>query len=323
MYRTFKEKSCCIRMKDLINTIVNGDCIQVMKGITNNQIDLVVTSPPYNLRIPYDKYDDDRPLDEYTNFIEQVAKELYRITKDDGRVCVNIPCDGKMRTVGSEREKCDISYIIKDIFYKVGFKYRDKIYWDKQNVRARNACGHIGTPYILLPFEEIVIFYKENRKEEKREDSKIDITLSEINKYAYGHWKIEKIDAPEDECLVPLPEKMPFILSNGYWEIRKIDVPEDEGPALLSEKIPYILINGHWEIKGENKQAKDECPAPFPEEIPYRLIKLYSYVNDVVLDPFAGSGTTCVVAKKLQRKFIGIEISEKYANDAKNRLSKV
>lgn len=61
-------------------------------------------------------------------------------------------------------------------------------------------------------------------------------------------------------------------------------------------------------------------PAPFPLELPYRLIKFYSWVNDIVLDPFVGSGTTCVAAKKLNRKYIGIDISKEYCEMAKNRL---
>lgn len=63
-------------------------------------------------------------------------------------------------------------------------------------------------------------------------------------------------------------------------------------------------------------------PAPFPEELPKRLIKLYSYPNNVVLDPFVGSGTTCLVAKKLGRKYIGYDISKEYCKLAKNRIKK-
>jgi len=62
-------------------------------------------------------------------------------------------------------------------------------------------------------------------------------------------------------------------------------------------------------------------PAPFPEELPYRLIKLYTWENDIVLDPFLGSGTTAVVAKRLKRKYIGIEINDKFVEYAKNRAS--
>lgn len=63
-----------------------------------------------------------------------------------------------------------------------------------------------------------------------------------------------------------------------------------------------------------------EHPCPFPEEIPYRLASLYSYENDLILDPFNGAGQTTKIAKYLKRKFLGIDIQEVYVKYAKNRL---
>ena len=64
-------------------------------------------------------------------------------------------------------------------------------------------------------------------------------------------------------------------------------------------------------------------PAPFPEELPSRLIKLYSFEDDVILDPFIGSGTTGIAALKLKRNFIGYEVDKNYCNLAKKRISEV
>ena len=61
-------------------------------------------------------------------------------------------------------------------------------------------------------------------------------------------------------------------------------------------------------------------PAPFPEELPNRLIKLFSFTNDIVIDPFMGSGTTAIAAIKNNRNFVGYEINEKYINLANNRI---
>ncbi len=61
-------------------------------------------------------------------------------------------------------------------------------------------------------------------------------------------------------------------------------------------------------------------PAPFPEELPYRLIQLYSFKNDIVLDPFAGSGTTCLVALKTNRNYVGYETNKTYINLAQRRI---
>ena len=63
-------------------------------------------------------------------------------------------------------------------------------------------------------------------------------------------------------------------------------------------------------------------PAPFPIELPQKFINLYTYKNDLILDPFLGSGTTAIAAKLLERNFVGYEIEEEYIQIAKNRLKK-
>lgn len=68
---------------------------------------------------------------------------------------------------------------------------------------------------------------------------------------------------------------------------------------------------------------KFEHPAMFPEELAYRVLKLFSFRSDVILDPFAGVGTTCVVARKNQRCFLGIDISPEYCQTAEDRLHQI
>ena len=75
-----------------------------------------------------------------------------------------------------------------------------------------------------------------------------------------------------------------------------------------------------WRINPESA-TKIGHPAPFPLELPSRLINLYSYKGDLILDPFMGSGTACVAAKRLGRDYIGYDIEEKYCKLAQNRLN--
>ena len=77
--------------------------------------------------------------------------------------------------------------------------------------------------------------------------------------------------------------------------------------------------NGIWTFKGKSRR-KIGHPAPFPVELPYRCIKLLSYEQDTVLDPFMGSGSTLIAALRANRKGIGIDIEKKYCEIAKNRL---
>jgi site-specific DNA-methyltransferase (adenine-specific) len=77
--------------------------------------------------------------------------------------------------------------------------------------------------------------------------------------------------------------------------------------------------NGLWTFNGESKKRIGH-PAPFPLELPYRCIKLFSYVDDIVFEPFCGSGTTLIVAENTNRKSVGVEIDEKYCQLAKERI---
>lgn len=86
-----------------------------------------------------------------------------------------------------------------------------------------------------------------------------------------------------------------------------------------NEFIEYV--NGHWSIAPETRMKKFNHPAMFPEELAKRCIKLFSYKNDLVLDPFNGAGTTTFAANLLERKYIGIDISETYCEIAKERIS--
>jgi len=79
-------------------------------------------------------------------------------------------------------------------------------------------------------------------------------------------------------------------------------------------------VIGRWTIPPEHHMKEFDHPAMFPEELPRRIMKLFSYKNDIVLDPFNGAGTTTLVAAKQGRRFIGIDVSEQYCDTAIGRL---
>lgn len=91
----------------------------------------------------------------------------------------------------------------------------------------------------------------------------------------------------------------------------KIDITEEEFKKWVLAK---------WSISPERKMDSFKHPAMFPEELARRVIKLFSYKDDIILDPFNGVGTTTAVAKSLERKYIGIDISEEYCHAARNRI---
>jgi len=90
----------------------------------------------------------------------------------------------------------------------------------------------------------------------------------------------------------------------------KIDITREE----------FLAITTNAWLMFPNTTDRKEHPAPFPKELPRRLIKLYTYIDNVILDPFCGIGTTCLVAKELKRKYIGIDVSEKYCKITREKL---
>jgi site-specific DNA-methyltransferase (adenine-specific) len=127
---------------------------------------------------------------------------------------------------------------------------------------------------------------------------------------AWGSWK--SASAP----FVIAPVELIIVLYKDSWKkengTRISDVTKEEFMK---------WTNGVWTFNGESKKRIGH-PAPFPRELPYRCIKLFSYVDDVVFDPFCGSGTTLIEAFANKRKAIGIDIDREYCDLASKRIAK-
>lgn len=162
--------------------LLNCDCVNGMKKIDDETIDLTITSPPYNLDIQYADYNDKRPIDQYLNFVKDFCKELYRVTKKGGRVCINIPPDiGVLK----DNSKISLDSIYYNILTEVGFLYRTKIIWNKQQISGRTAWGSFqspSNPNILPSYEFILVMYKETPKKIGNKED-IDITKEEFIEY--------------------------------------------------------------------------------------------------------------------------------------------
>lgn len=110
------------------------------------------------------------------------------------------------------------------------------------------------------------------------------------------------------------PVEMIVVLYKNKWRKKS-----GSGISDITKEEFIEWTNGVWSFSGESKKRVGH-PAPFPIELPKRCIKLFSFVDDVILDPFLGSGTTLIACTLLNRKGIGIEIDEKYCEIAKKRL---
>ncbi len=240
-------------------SIFNEDILKIT-AIPENSIDLIITSPPYNVDIKYNSHSDDLTYEDYLEFTEKWIKKCFDLAKSDGRFLLNIPLDknkGGQKSVGA-----DITKIAKD----VGWKYHSTIIWNEGNISRRTAWGSFmsaSAPYVIAPVELILVLYKDS-------------------------WK--KIGGS-----------------------RKNDITKKEFME---------WTNGIWTFPGQSKKGAGGHPAAFPIELPKRCIKLFSFIDDMVLDPFLGSGSTLIAANLNNRKGIGVDIDKDYCDIAINRLEK-
>lgn len=227
-----------------------------MSELPDNSVNLMITSPPYNVG---KEYDDDLTIDEYRNLLFNVFNETYNKLATGGRACINIANIGRKPYV-------PLHSMIIDIMLEIGFFMRGEIIWDK-SASAGGSCAwgswmSASNPVLRDVHEYILVFCKDSFSKKKVEDKKDTISRDDFLEWTKSIWTF---------------------------------------PAVSAKRV------GH--------------PAPFPIELPHRLINLYSYEDDVVLDPFCGSGTTCLAAVKNNRNFVGYDVVEDYVELANNRIA--
>lgn len=184
--------------------IYNDDIIKT-KCIQEKSIDLIVTSPPYNVNIQYNSHNDQMGYADYLSFTRKWLSRCHEFLKDDGRLCLNIPLD---KNKGGQQSVCaDITTIAKS----VGFKYHSTIIWNEQNISRRTAWGSwlsASAPYVIAPVEVILVLYKKNWKK-NRGNEKSDITREEFMKWTNGVWNFSGESKKRVGHPTPFPIELP------------------------------------------------------------------------------------------------------------------
>jgi len=270
-------------MENFIGKVVNGDCREVMKTMEEGCIDLIVTSPPYGVGIEYDVHDDDMFVEDYLKFTEEWMSEAFRVLKDDGRIAINVPYETNRQAKGG---RIFMVSEVWQIMKKIGYKFFGVVDLEEESPhRSRTTAWGSwmspSAPYIYNPKECVILAYKKK------------------------HIKIVK----------GVPE---WVGEMGEVE-DKNGVMKNKMMYTETQKREFIdLVFGQWHYFADTKSM---TKATFSMDIPTKAIKILTYKNDVVLDPFAGSGTSLVAAETLDRRWIGIELSPNYAEVAKKRVN--
>ena len=262
--------------------IINGDCIEVMKTFPEGSIDLLVTSPPYNVNILYDVHKDDLPMEEYYEWSKDWLREAFRVLKDDGRIAVNVPNELNVQERGGR-----ILFVAEFwmMMKEVGFKFSGLVDLteDSPHRVRQTAWGSwmsASAPYVYNPKECIILAYKKSSKKLTKGVSQWLGTPTEVT------------------------------TEDGKVKNKMIYRDEDKKEFMN-------LVFGRWEYFADTRSL---TKATFSMDIPSKAIKILSYKNDIVLDPFMGSGTSAFAAELLDRRWIGIELSPDYTEIARKRV---
>ncbi|HSU49546.1 MAG TPA: site-specific DNA-methyltransferase [Segetibacter sp.] len=247
-----------------LNSIVLGDCIELLKQIPDNSVDLIFADPPYNLQLNADLYrpnqtkvdavDDEwdkfDSKEDYDIFCKKWLSECHRILKNTGSIWV----------IGTYHNIFRVGSIMQDLH----FWLLNDIVWIKTNPMPNFKGTRFNNAHETL----------------------IWATKSKSSKYTFHYHSMK--------------------------------VMNDDLQMRSDWQIPICLGSERIKVNGQKAHSTQK-----PEELLYRIILSTSNVNDIVLDPFSGSGTTAAVAKRLGRQFIGLEREAFYVEVANQRLSAI
>jgi len=269
-------------MENYVGKVINGDCIKVMSEMPESCVDLIVTSPPYGVGIAYDSFDDDLEFDQYKVFSANWLREAYRVLKDDGRIAINIPYEINRQDKGGRiLMVSEVWQIMKNIGFKFyGIVDLEEDSPHRSKTTAWGSWMSPSAPYIYNPKECVILAYKKTHIKKVKGEPE---------------WVGEVIDLEQEDGTT-----------------KKKTVYQEEHKKEFMD-----LVYGQWDYFADTKQM---TKATFSLDIPMKAIKILTYRNDLVLDPFAGSGTSLCAAEIGGRRWIGIELSENYAKVAKDRV---
>jgi len=248
-------------IQNMINKIITGNCLELLKEIPNESVDMTFADPPFNLKKKYTNYHDSLEFKEYLDWCDKWIFEMVRITKPTGSIFVhNIP---KW-----------LSYYNKFLNEYANFKHW--ISWNAPTAPMGKSLqpAHYGILFYVKDIKQAKIYELRMPHERERKSSylKKDYGGKKAGMHPYG----------------PL-------VSDVWTDIHRI----------------------------KHNKYRDEHPCQLPIPLLERLILMSTDENDIVLDPFMGTGTTSIAAKKLGRRYIGFDLNEEYKVICENKLEKV
>jgi site-specific DNA-methyltransferase (adenine-specific) len=324
-----------------LDKIVCGDSRVLLREIPPESVNLVITSPPYFKQRDYcnleNEIGNEASVEAYLNNVLDIFHECVRITRSDGSIVLNL---------GDKYEDGGLLLIpyrfALEVLKREPVKLAHNITWVKINPTPRQFKRRLVSstePFFHFVKSDNYYFNRDdfmnilnNKKERVKVGDKLGKKYFELIEKS-NLSKSEKQKAKK-ELLKVIQEVKEGKIVSFRMKIRGIHAPafggQEGGRKIHLEKQGFTIIK----IVGEamkrdviesHVETLKGCPHPavYPEFVVQEIIKLLTKPQDIVLDPFVGSGTTCVAAKKLNRHYVGIDINPTYCSYAEERLRNI
>ncbi len=272
-----------IRHSEWEDQIVLGDCLDVLRPMPDNIVDLIVTSPPY-ADSRKGTYGGIHP-DEYVAWFVPIAAELRRVLKDDGSFILNI----KEKAVDGERHTYVLELILA--LRRQGWLWTEEYIWHKKN------CSPGKWPNRFRDAWERCLQFNKQKKFKMYQEAVMVPT---------GDWakaRLKKLSENDQS-------RFNSQVGSGFGKNISNWIGRDKA-------YPTNVL--HLATECGNKSHS----AAFPQELPTWFIKLFTAEGDLVLDPFSGSGTTCLASYEMDRHYVGIEKKEEYYQLALSNIAEL
>jgi len=298
----------------ITNTIHLSDCVKGMSALPKGSVDMVVTSPPYNLGIKYSTYEDNKSRQDYLAWMGEVFVAIKHCLKDDGHFFLNMGYSNIDPWVGM-----DVAQVARN-----NFVLQNHVNWVKSIHVNDKTSGHFkpinSQRYMCPTWEHLFHFTKDGNVNIDRLSVGVEYEYYEANIRSKKATKLRKL-IKESNWVLSLTEtiideqnvsKIKNELKLEEENLAKKDKPNlrDKGNCWF---IPYETIN--------SKELKGKHPAIFPVQLAEQCIKVSGVKSGIVLDPFMGTGTTAIAALNQGCEYLGFDVDNEYITFANRRIN--
>lgn len=300
--------------------LILGDSERILKSFPDNSLHLAITSPPYFNAREYSQW---ATLQAYLDDMKKIFEEVFRVL-DNHRVFVlnvgDVNC-----LLGKQpwtKRRVPLGALFTIMCQEIGFEYVDNYIWNKGEPQSfRHMNGGKNYPFYHYPvncYEHILIFHKHVKDLTRLPCPECGTPLAQNN--SQSEIGVQSWECNNEECLHRSEGNRGKRYSARSIMMDLGQSQENEIGKDFLKKWRKDIVEFPPVIKMYNGENRLGHSAPFPEDIPEMAIKLYTYKGDTVLDPFAGSFTTSLVAMKLGRNSVGIDVKKEFVNLGVKRL---